>query len=261
MPAPAPTTAAKDTGTDASQTATSWYSAFTPISADATNRPAVDPADPDPLDTLTLSDIPGPHARTGTDGATLPALLHLQHTELERLVRDNGRLMDRIETLLQIQGREQVLRQQLQNQVDRIDERIKLTPPAEKLEAETLEAVRREARAGVTEEIKPVLMAILDALEHFAGKPGGKAASAEHSAPGDPFLGEDYGKLPAILTRPLDELMGDGDDPERSNTGASRRRPRKTLFQNRKRARPALPAERESVAGTGPFTWTTVLSS
>jgi len=256
MPAPAYTAHPEGAAADTSRSDSSWYSAFaTATDGVAKAESASDGAIPDALETLTASDIPGPHTRNSVDGATLPALLHLQHTELERLVRDNERLMDRIETLLQIQGREQILRQQMQNQVDRIGEQIKLAPPTE-----ALEAVRREARAGVTEEIKPVLMAILDALERFAEKSDAKA-SVEKAEPADPFQGEDYGNLPAILTRPLNELMDDGSDPGRSNSNASRRRPRKTLFQNRKRTRSEAPIDQESAVGPGPFTWTTVFSS
>jgi len=263
MPAPAYTPDPKGTATDTPRPDNSWYKAFSNPAEDATAQPA--PADaipetsvPDPLDTLTLSDIPGPHARGGVDSATLPALLQVQHAELERLAQDNRRLMDRIETLLQIQGREQVLRQQLQNQVERIGEHMKLSPPAE-----TLEAVRREARAGVAEEIKPVLMAILDALERFAGEPArkGKPISVESAEPADPYMGEDYGKLPLILTRPIGELMEDVGDPGRSHSGAMPGRTRKNVFQNRNRVRPPAPAEREGATNTGPFTWTTVFTS
>lgn len=262
MPAPAYTANPEGATADTPRSDSSWYSAFATETDDgakarpaASANPASDSPIPDALDALTASDIPGPHTRNSVDGATLPALLHLQHAELERLVKDNERLMDRIETLLQIQGREQILRQQMQNQVDRIGEQMKLAPPAE-----ALDAVRREARAGVTEEIKPVLMAILDALERFADKSGSKA-SAETAEPADPFQGEDYGNLPAILTRPLNELMDDGSDPGRSNSSASRRRPRKALFHNRKRTRPETLTDLESTAGPGPFTWTTVFSS
>ncbi len=264
MPAPAYTTNPEGATPDTPRSDSSWYSAFaTEADGSAKARPAAsaspasENAIPDALDTLTASDIPGPHTRNNVDGATLPALLHLQHAELERLVRDNERLMDRIETLLQIQGREQILRQQMQNQVDRIGEQIKLAPPTE-----ALEAVRREARAGVTEEIKPVLMAILDALERFADKSASKAPAMTAEPDDDPYQGEDYGNLPAILTRPLHELMDDGRDPGRFNSSASQHRPRKPLFHNRKRTRTEGHNDRESAAGTtSPFTWTTVFSS
>jgi hypothetical protein len=267
MPAPAYKPDAKDTAADTPRSDDSWYRAFATAAEGAaaqraassapTTTPSTGQTIPDPLDTLTLSDIPGPHRRRSTDNAGSPVQVQQQQAELERLIEDNKRLMDRIETLLQIQGREQVLRQQLQNQVEHIGERMKLSPPVE-----TLEAVRREARAGVTEEIKPVLMAILDALERFTGNPESKAAPAEIvELTDDPYRGEDYGKLPLILTRPIGELMDDYNDPGRSNSGSSSNRRRKYLFHSRKHARPQSPAEHENASGAGPFTWTTVSKS
>ena len=277
MSAPAYTADSKSDSTETSRPNDSWYSAFATTDDGTKDQPAGTPEPSneapilDPLDTLTLSDIPGPHARAGADGATLPALVRFQQAELERLAQDNEQLMGRIETLLQIQGREQVLRQQLQNQVDRIAEQKEFSPPTE-----TLEAVRREARAGVTEEIKPVLMAILDALERFSDKQESAPVSVEiaeiaepadplmnESFMGDPFKGEEYGKLPLplILTRPLGELMEDVSDPERSNKMASQHRPRKSLFHNKKRTRSHVNIDREDTGGPASSTWTTVFSS
>jgi len=261
MPAPAYTPTPKSDATDSSRSDDTWYGAFAAGNAEA--QPDTLPATPssdtnfsDPLDTLTSSDIPGPHMRRDGDSATLPALLSLQHAELDRLVRDNGKLMDRIETLLQIQSREQILRQQLQNQADRISEQMKVPVPTA-----ALEAVRREARAGVTEELKPVLMAILDALERFADKAGSSATTTQIVEPVDPYRDEDYGKLPAILTRPLTELMDDGGIPGRPNNEAANRRPSKSPFRKRKRTRPVPASTPENTDGPAPFTWSTVFSS
>ena len=262
MPATAYTTRSKGAAADSDRRDGTWYRAFAGTTKDAEAQPnasatpSSDTLSPDPLDTLTSSDIPGPHKQREGDSATLPALLTLQHAELDRLVRDNERLMDRIETLLQIQSREQVLRQQLQNQADRIGEQMKLPVPTA-----TLEAVQREARAGVTKEIKPVLMAILDALERFSSKSEARATVTQNTEPADPYLGEDYGKLPAILTRPLTELMDDGSAPGRPDSEAANRRSRKTPFRKRKHTRPAPASTRENTDGPAPFTWTTVFSS
>ncbi len=84
----------------------------------------------------------------------LPALVRFQSGELERLAHENHRLMDRIESFLQLQHREQVLRQQLQNQVDRLCENLD-RPAAPALNRA---AIRAEAREGVAEELKPVLL-------------------------------------------------------------------------------------------------------
>ncbi|MHA1600584.1 MAG: hypothetical protein ACTSW2_07140 [Alphaproteobacteria bacterium] len=267
MPAAAQTADPIGAEADKSGSDDCWYSAFATAADNAKGKPAAAPDTAsntsvlDTLDTLTLSDIPGPHARDGADDSTMSSLVRQQQAELERMVQDNAQLMGRIETLLQIQGREQVLRQQLQNQVDRIDERMKLAPPAG-----TLDAVRREARAGVTEEIKPVLMAILDALERFNDKTEIAAAPVESAESkttimDEPFIREDYGKLPLILTRPLGELMEDVSDPGRSNSGSSHRQPRKNLFSNRKRNHVRVSADRENTDGPVSSTWTTVISS
>jgi hypothetical protein len=268
MPTPAKSADLKTETTDASQPKGSWYSAFTSVAEPVQQQtgPAAplagDHTTPDLLDTLTPADIPGPHTR----GAEAPwqALFSLQHTKLDRLALEHERLMERIDTLLQNQERELVLRQHLQNQV----EHIKLSPPNV-----DLDTVRREARAGVTEELKPVLLAILDALERFVRKPVAEPipavtdltvtedmAATDTTASADPYLFEDYGRLPAILTRPLHELVEDAGDPGRSNSGTKKQRPRKTHFHNRKRPRTAAP-DTERNGGPGPFTWTTVISS
>jgi hypothetical protein len=264
MPAPAHSTKPQSETAENARPDDGWYRANSLTTDNVEPQPAIpavpsrDTNFPDPLDTLTSADIPGPHMRR--DSATVPTLLNLQHAELDRLVRDNERLMDRIETLLQIQSREQVLRQQLQNQADRIGEQMKLP-----ISPSTLDAVRKEARAGVTEEIKPVLMAILDALERFTSKSETKVSAASSAEPTDPYLGEDYGKLPAILTRPLTELMDDGRAPVHPDSEMANRRPRKSPFRKRKHTRTAKVGApigaQEETDGSTPFTWTTVFSS
>lgn len=277
MPTPALSADVTTETTHAQQPEGSWYSAFTSAPESAQQTPAQNQASdaapaesghttPELLDTLTAADIPGPHTR-GIE-APWQVLFNLQHAKLDQLARENERLMDRIDTLLQNQERELELRQLLQNQV----ENIKLSP----LNLD-LETVRREARAGVTEELKPVLLAILDALELFVRKPAAEplhatpsvaiedrtapeAEAADTAAPADPYLFEDYGRLPAILTRPLTELVEDGSDPGRSVSGVKRERPRKTPFHKRKRPRTAT-HDTDGNGGPGPFTWTTVFSS
>jgi chromosome segregation ATPase len=51
---------------------------------------------------------------------TLRAVVELQRTELNRLLREQSRLNDRIDSLLQLHEREQVLRQQMQASLDRL---------------------------------------------------------------------------------------------------------------------------------------------
>ena len=248
---------------EAADTDSSWYNAFGSTGR-APNAPpaATEGLYPDALETLTLADIPGPVARAvaAAGEATLPTLLGLQHAEVERLTRDNERLMDRIETLLQIQEREQVLRQQLQNQIERINEQLKHSAAAA-----NLEVVRSEARAGMTEELKPVLMAILDALERFARRPSAKSmpsiapSVSEPERAHNPYDFEDFGKLPLILTRPLDELMSEAEHPE-AGGGSPNRSSRKAPFRSkRRRASQSRPQEPTGVPAA--FAWTTVISS
>lgn len=63
--------------------------------------------------------------RTGTEAEVLSldalqAVVELQRTELTRLLREQGRLNDRIDSLLRLNEREQVLRQQMQASLDRL---------------------------------------------------------------------------------------------------------------------------------------------
>lgn len=51
---------------------------------------------------------------------TLHAVVELQRTELNRLLREQSRLNDRIDSLLRLHEREQVLRQQMQASLDRL---------------------------------------------------------------------------------------------------------------------------------------------
>ena len=279
MPTPAYSAELKTGTTDAHQPKGSWYTAFTSAPEPTQHLPAqhqtdevaaAESADTDPdlLDTLTPADIPGPHTRAIE--APWQVLLNLHHTKLDQLARANEQLLDRIDTLLHNQKREQELRQRLTNQI----EHFKLSPPNV-----DLDTVRREARAGVTEELKPVLLAILDALERFVRKPtmaplpevsiaadterhtvAREMATIDAEVSADPYLFEDYGRLPAILTRPLTELVEDGGDPGRSGSGPKKQKSRKTPFHQRKRPRTAS-SDADRPGGPGPFTWTTVFSS
>lgn len=51
---------------------------------------------------------------------TLQAVVELQRTELNRLLREQSRLNDRIDQLLQLHEREQVLRQQMQASLENL---------------------------------------------------------------------------------------------------------------------------------------------
>jgi hypothetical protein len=61
----------------------------------------------------------------------LAAVVELQRVELNRLLGEQRRLNDRIDKLLDLQEREQVLRQQMQGALDRLAEQRMAAPPAE----------------------------------------------------------------------------------------------------------------------------------
>tara|TARA_A100001037_G_scaffold289104_1_gene300516 strand:+ start:562 stop:954 length:393 start_codon:yes stop_codon:yes gene_type:complete len=60
----------------------------------------------------------------------LATVIELQRVELNRLLSEQKRLNDRIDTLLQLQEREQVLRQQMQASLDRLAEQRAIDGPA-----------------------------------------------------------------------------------------------------------------------------------
>lgn len=104
----------------------------------------------------------------------LATIVRLQSSELERLARENERLMDRIETLLRLQEREQVLRQQMQAQIGQLGERIAEWQPNALAAPPPVADERRDDG-----EIKPVLLAMLDLLERMA--PGATARTTPKS--------------------------------------------------------------------------------
>lgn len=96
-------------------------------------EPAMVPADDLAGDLATLSK------------KTQAAVIELQRTELSRLLREQRQLNERIDRLLQLHEREQVLRQQLQAALERISEQRALpsAPPDESTTARLLERLNR----------------------------------------------------------------------------------------------------------------------
>jgi len=94
------------------------------------------------------------HADDGPDvkqlsEETQEAIIELQRVELNRLLAENRRLVDdasqlngRVDDMLALQKREQVLRQQMQNQLEGLQERLALPTP---------ETLRLESRLSETE--------------------------------------------------------------------------------------------------------------
>ena len=100
---------------------------------------------------------------TGTDTMsveTLQTVVELQRAELSRLLREQSRLNDRIDSLLQLHEREQVLRQQMQASLDR-------------LTAAQIEAAPRPAlpqQGETTHESTPEVEDLRARLEHTEGR-------------------------------------------------------------------------------------------
>lgn len=108
---------------------------------------------------------PGPGTASQEPPSSSPApspdqqrLAAAARVDLARLIRENARLQAQIDRLLQMQEREQVLRQQMQTTIDRLTERIALPGPsnghAEKAareEAAREESAQLESRLKETE--------------------------------------------------------------------------------------------------------------
>ncbi len=185
----------------------------------------------------TDSPAPAPEITARRSAATsygdLAAIIRLQSTELERLAFENERLMDRLETFFGLHKNDQRLRQDLQEQIQRLNERAEACAPAQ-----DADVIRREVRESMIEEIKPVLIGILDLIEHSLERPA--EAPGVPRAPHHPLPMEEFLRLPEILTRPLEELTtpvseapaghpgrgsGTADPSERSNGAGRSQRP------------------------------------
>lgn len=158
-----------------------------------------------------------PRRTAATNYGDLAAIIRLQSTEIERLALENDRLTARMDAVHQQQETEQNQRRDLEQRLREANARSENPVPA----FDVVE-VRRAAREGMSAEIKPVLVAILDLLESTlshtseAPKPPKAAADADADAnPGAraPFdliteIKGEFHRLPDILTRPLEELTG-----------------------------------------------------
>ena len=92
--------------------------------------------------------------------SALAAIIRLQSTEIERLALENDRLAARLDAVNQFLEDEQNRRRDLDRQ--RHEMSLRNEPPAAAFD---VAEIRRAAREGMSSEIKPVLMAILDLLE------------------------------------------------------------------------------------------------
>ncbi|HSR71648.1 MAG TPA: hypothetical protein VLL72_04645 [Kiloniellales bacterium] len=205
----------------------SWYNAF------ATPREAASPAaEQTAVRSLTHGDR---QSERPTNDHTLPTVLSAgaeeqrdlgtlvlhQTKELERLAQENLRLMDRIESFLELQHREQVLRQQLQNQVDRLTANLERTAEP----ALDRSAVLEEARIGVTEEVKPVLLAIVELLERSLSRSAEapvptSVAEAQPAEPEPTASPAAYEPLDADDAAPVQKPAPFADDEPPASAGA-----------------------------------------
>ena len=97
---------------------------------------------------------------------TLDAIIELQRVELNRLLTENNRLNNRVDDLVQIQQREQVLRQQLQNNVERLTDQVAAIPPPEHVERNTQMLENRLQRSESNySQLMRALMALMSFLE------------------------------------------------------------------------------------------------
>ncbi|MEE8499290.1 MAG: hypothetical protein V3S27_01860 [Kiloniellales bacterium] len=144
--------------------------------------------------------------------SALAAIIRLQSTEIERLALENDRLAARRDAVHQ-------LHEDTQTQCRDLERQLRATsagnqPPAPAFD---IEEMRRAAREGMSAEIKPVLVAILDLLESTL--PGGTEAETPTAVvAGAPVsipvslaaeVMNDFHRLPEILTRPIEELLSD----------------------------------------------------
>lgn len=76
-----------------------------------------------------LADQPGAGEELVLSEASQMVVIEMQRTELTRLLREQQRLNDRVDQLLQLHEREQVLRQQMQAALDNLSSQRALPSP------------------------------------------------------------------------------------------------------------------------------------
>ncbi len=176
-----------------------------------------DPGSINPVNPVTTNEVEQIHAVDEiVDGdsiqprSALAAIIRLQSTEIERLALESDRLAARLDAVHQLHEDAQTQRRNLERQLREANARNE--PPAPAFDTEE---IRRAAREGMSAEIKPVLVAILDLLESTlprgaeAEQPAAVVGGAPVSAPASlaAEVMNDFHQLPEILTRPLEELM------------------------------------------------------
>ncbi len=224
----------------------------------------------DPVNPVTINKVEQIHAVDRiADGdsiqprSALAAIIRLQSTEIERLALENDRLAVQLSAVHQYHENEQSQRRNLERQLR--EARARNEPPAPAFD---IEEVRRAAREGMSAEIKPVLVAILDLLESTlprgaeAEKPAAVVGGAPVSTPASlaAEVMNDFHRLPEILTRPLEELMtGPGNAGSAPQPVADPPAPVPPEETRLRRPRPPRHQAQPSVMPSA-FAWTSLFS-
>ena len=183
-------------------------------------------------------------AYTSDEAASAPAERH-GSPRIESLERDlgalttqNRQLLKTVSRLLDLYETEKAQRQSLQNSLERVVEEIAAVPSAR-----GSEALARDVRQAVSDDLKPLLHAIIDLLEITMRRtPFDIGAAPQESAPASPEETEDKmgpseaepgaaarleppddlpRDLPQILIKPVEELVGNARrDPSRKAPAA-----------------------------------------
>ncbi len=97
--------------------------------------------------------------------ASQTVVIELQRTELSRLLREQQRLNDRVDQLLRLHEREQVLRQQMQAALDKLAAQRTLPAP-EPVETDNRLLIERADRAeGKFAALRSAVVLLIDTLE------------------------------------------------------------------------------------------------
>ena len=161
--------------------------------------------DAEPSADVTAAPTPPRPASDQPIGEDLAAFLRLQSTELQRLSQTQQDLVNRLDTVLHVQKQDRVLLQNLQEQVESLADRVKGQTPA--IEPSV---ISQEVRNGVTADLQPILVAVVELLELAMRVGSAPPHATSAGADGEVSPGEDFRRLPDILTRSLDELPIDG---------------------------------------------------
>lgn len=122
--------------------------------------------DPSLNDVADISDLSGPD---------LALVVELQRKELDRLLRENAQLHARVNQLIGLQEREQVLRQQMQSMMGA----PKAEAPASLLEDTSDLAVRAQTSEARYERLKGAMALLITAIEREKGTDHTVSPSAE----------------------------------------------------------------------------------